>query len=379
MSPSVIRVSAPGGLGAIVPGPSVAGDAAAIVDLVFDYTEPYARAAGESQRTVRFTMTGPIDAATFAEAFRCEGVEDVAIDGRDVVVRLAADAAAEYARRGWCGVDRGPFYVASEIAGEQVTLRRRSGEGFDQVEVVSVPRAEAWRRLMARNINLVPRIDASARAEVTGLRGVRSIDLEAQPFGLFFNASTTSVEARRYLAGLLQLDALSEVVFGSSEWAAPQPPHAAAAEIPSTLTLIVLSGDSSPERAAQVIRHQLSRAGLRVVIEDEPLERFLHRLAAGAFDLAISPMPEPPAQYALFLSPEHPRSISISHYRSGAYDEAFDRSDAEAMEAILQRDLPALTLYRLRDFAVIDAMLCGDVQPSTSSWRWIADLHPCEP
>ena len=67
-----------------------------------------------------------------------------------------------------------------------------------------------------------------------------------------------------------------------------------------------------------------------------------------------------------------------SGFADPTYDEAVRRGDLAAAQAILDQAMPVTPLYEYRTFAAVDARFCGDVTPSAQSWRWMADLYPCE-
>jgi len=96
------------------------------------------------------------------------------------------------------------------------------------------------------------------------------------------------------------------------------------------------------------------------------------------YAIALSPLTQAAHGFGFFLSPSHPKALSMTGFASPEYDRAVDRGDFAAAQAILDRELPVTRLFELRSFAAVDAAFCGDVTPSTSSWLWLSKLYPCQ-
>lgn len=384
---SLVRVSSSAGIATLTPGAGQAGDTAAALDLVFEFTKDYATAQRVDDLSVVFVPNSSdvMSADALASVFVCAGAEDRRVTESRFFVRFSNARQAEFALSGYCGLDTGPFFVQDESA-DGVTLRRRSGTGVERIEIVRTTRSEEWRRLMARQIEVVPRLDSGERDQLSQLGSIRMVDITGiNGFGLFFqttNSPWTDVVARRALASAIDTRALGRMVCGAHECGLPTPSWGGQpmGVLPDEAVLLLLEGESTHETVGRVLRHQLRRVGLNLRIEELPLNEYIPRIMSGQFELTIVPLASNRRRRArLHLSSTHRESTNLTGYSNQEYDAAFDRDDNAAMAEILARDVPLVPLYEPRDFAAIDGTLCGDVQPSSTSWRWIADLHPCEP
>lgn len=325
----------------------------------------------------------PHDARALAAAIEFHGLLSArAIDARRIELRFGDATAAE----AFCSdvspvLDVGRFRVA-EIDESRLRLARRGRSAIDRIEVLSMPADEQWRRLLARDIDVLPVADTIQRRHLAGISSIRVIDLPTvHPFGLFFDVRderlTTAVQ-RHAIARALDRAAIARIACGTAECTSRmwEPlPVPAIVELPSRLSLLVLDSDYSAQLAAKTIRHQLHALGVRVEIETVQLEDLVRRIFGGGFELALLPMdPELMGNADMFrsASPRNPTGWS-----SPILDALIATGDRRALERLLAAELPALPLYEVTRFAAVDERFCGG-DASPLSWRWLADLRPCE-
>jgi hypothetical protein len=134
---------------------------------------------------------------------------------------------------------------------------------------------------------------------------------------------------------------------------------------------MVIEDDSTFQLTAHVLRHQLWKLGIALRIEQASVAEQFARIQERTYQLAVDPLPKGNRRYTS-------SATWVSGYDNPDYSAAVARSDFAGAQAILDRDVPFTPLYDYRTFAAIDASFCGDVTPSVTSWRWIADLYPCE-
>jgi hypothetical protein len=147
--------------------------------------------------------------------------------------------------------------------------------------------------------------------------------------------------------------------------------------MPDRLTLLVIADESSVLLAASVVRHQLARLDIDVDVEPLTFESIVQRTETGQTQLVLAQLPKGARGLARFQSPG-PNSPSMTGFADREYDAALEAGDVNRAEAILAREMPATALYEWRLFAAIDSSFCGNVTPSYTSWRWMADLYPCK-
>ena len=354
----VLRVSAPVGVGSFEPAPAMEGAAAPAVELVYEHVSQHAVVAERSAATAVLGLRpeSPMTAAGLAAAIRFRGlVASEAVGARRVKVTLASPADRAAFER-WGMVDRGLFRVVDETA-RPVRLVRRDGAAtaIEAIEIVETTAEEQWRRLHGRRLDVLPFAFERDRARLAGLRGVRAVEIDtvARVAVYFALASprVADVAARRALAGAVDAAAVARVVCASERCAVPWPaPPDSAAPLPARLSPGAGAGDGDGRRAAA--------------------ERQAGEGSGG-----------PGAGPAVALAGGRQSATSTGAVGDAGAD--YGRAGAAggyaAADRILARDVAMLPLYRPRLFAVVGDRFCGDVHPSATSWRWLADLRPCAP
>lgn len=388
---TVVTVSATAGLPEFRLSPSLAGSSAAAVGLVFEDIEMHAKPDSRSKTGTRLVLkrraTSTVSAAELAETFSYDFVRSVrALDDDTIEIDfsevLSMDQTVERS-----GFDRGPFFV--EHRGPQrVRLRRRGSSSIDVVEVVATSASDQWRLLLAGDVNVVPRAPSLVRQSLEGITGLRILDVaHVDSAALYFNVRAVEPTMRREIAKAIDLDALAVAVCGDSTCALPEiATVAAASDAPQggspprrIVSLQFVPTESTHAVAARVLRHQLAGQGIEIGVQPTTVEQLVSRVQSGQFEAAIIPLPTSDRRYRFFVSQRSPTEASVTGYSNAEYDAAFARSDTEAMQTLLDRDVPVVPLFLQSYVAVIDSRLCGDVTPSATSWRWIADLRPCRP
>lgn len=383
----VFRVGATAGLGPLVAGRELEGSSAAAADLVFEYLDQHIeeiRPDGARLRLER-RSTSPYTAEQLAASFRSPGLVSASATGPGEIEAIFKDEAS--ARLGadpanHAAFDLGPYRVESQQLGH-ARLRRRGPGAIDVIEIVQVSSADEWRKLMARELDVMSFSPDLYREQFTGMSSVRLLDIPAViDATLYFNVrdpALASAAVRRRIAAGLNRPAVARVAGGdpASATAAPVGGPEEAVALPERLSLLVGQDDSTMLLAASVLRHQLDRLNIAVQIEPVPLDDLTSQVGAGRHQLVLGPLPSGPRRFGRFLSPDAGRP-SMTGFADPAFDAAVAAADLDRAQAILDREMPATPLYQLRGFAAIDARFCGKVEPSVTSWRWMADLRPCE-
>lgn len=297
----------------------------------------------------------------------------------------------------WLLFDHGPFRWERELdpaghpvvdpGGEDVTIgavemASRGDTGVDRIRIATTPLHEAWRRLLARQLDVIPVMSSLHRDRFAGLRSVRTIDIPVSAYmHLFFNTrepAWADVDLRRHLARVIEPAAVAAVACGDPDcdvdaWQ-PMPPRAQV-ELPPRLTIMVLASHSSAVLAAEVISYRIRlRHEIEVEVEPVSIDTLADPEAHDGRALVLVPMG--------ILASTDPGIVAESlaihaGYQSPAFIEAAERGDAAEMQRILEHDVPALPLYELRNFAAVDARFCGGEPKHTTSWAWLSELRPC--
>ena len=383
---AIFRVGATSGLSRLVPG-DLNGSGAAAADLVFD-TGPDLVASMQAKADTVEVVRGP--AARFsveqlARSARFAGLVSVRVLGADrfELTFDSASSAQRLVEGGGLGFDLGPFEIESEAPG-LVRLRRRSDAGVAAIEISEVSSADEWRKFLARELDVMPSSPSLYRRQFDGMRSVRLVDVPPTvSAALFFNVhdpALSGAAVRRRLAASLNRAAIARVVSGDPSAAAPvvAADQSAPVTLPARVAVLVPEDESSLILTASVLRHQLARVGVDLVVEALPLEEILRRCKAGSHQLLLAQLPLGERTYIRFLSPKA-GGFSLTGFADPAFDAAVERRDIAAARATFEREVPATVLYEWRTFAAIDSHFCGDVTPSYLSWRWMAELYPCDP
>lgn len=137
----------------------------------------------------------------------------------------------------------------------------------------------------------------------------------------------------------------------------------------------MLDSDSTLIDTARALRLQFLRAGLNVGLRRVGIAELDERGRSGRYDLMLAPMPAGREAMPFYRSDT---SLNQTGWRNKIFDAALDRHDEAEAARVFAAEVPALPLFEFREFAAIDARFCGGQPTSTTSWRWLADLYPCE-
>lgn len=382
---SAFRVGATSGLTRLVPG-DLNGSTAVAADLVFESGPDLVASMQATGNRVEITRkpAARFSVEQLARSARFSGLVSARVVAADRF-ELTFDSASS-ARRlvdgGGLGFDMGPFEVELEAHG-LTRLRRRSGTGIPAIEISEVSSADEWRKFLARELDVMPSSPSLYREQFDGMESVRLVDVPpAVAAALFFNVrdpAVASAEIRRRIAAGLNRAAIARVVSGDPSAASPVVPAepAGSEALPARLSVLVPEDESSLILAASVLRHQLARQNIDLVVQALPLDEILRRCDAGSQQLFLAQLPLGGRTFVRFVSPKQ-GARSLTGFADPAFDAAVERGDLSAARGIFDREVPATMLYELRTFAAIDSRFCGEVTPSYISWRWMAELYPCD-
>ena len=385
----LLRVGTSHGIGSFLPGASRTGGAAFYLDeLLHEPVLRYAEVERARGKQVTLEARDPESADVLVEALAHHGLEHIerSKDG-EVVASFRSTALAEEAalrfRSGWPAVATGPYRLSREDDIARLEARR-SGMPIDAIEIQSLPTTELWRRLHGRDIDVIPILDAVHREQFEGMYSVRTLDLPVAGFpSLVFNARHPKLaqrDVRVRLATMLDREAIARVACGSEEcvgrlWSIADglTEDVSHAELPDELELLVLESDSSLVLAAEVVRHQLRAAGVKVKIVTAPLEALLGPSVVD-YDVMLVPLPTSARHVGRYLEDFGFVDPAVST----RFDIARREDDERAWERALAAEMPAFPLFEGRHFAAVDGRFCGGNPDRASSWKWLAELHPCE-
>ncbi len=371
-----MRVSATAGLTSFLPDATPSGSSASAQELVFDPLTAFGTVSRVDGRKVTFKVRG--DAADLARRIRLRQLTSVDVTGPDELVLTLSDAksATMVTNPAFSIVDTGPFKVDREEPGV-VRLTRRSPGRLDAIEIVETSQQDEWRKLMARELDVIPAAASAFRKELDGIDSIRVFDIPATfDIALYFNVNDpelSDVAVRRKLASTVNREALAQLACGDERCAAAPVASPGDVPLPERLVLSVLETDASLSRTASALSYQLGERGVEVDLRSTTIAEVVAR----DFQITVMPLPRGAYRFLSFTSPE-PGMASVTGFSSPDLDTAFARGDLDAAQRALDDLMPVTPLFENREFAAVDARFCGDVTPSASSWRWIADLVPCE-
>jgi hypothetical protein len=381
----ILRVSAVAGLSELSPGLEISGSSAAAVDLVYDHVSLHIesmRAQGASIILFR-RASSRYSAEELAAAFTSTDLVSArALDANRIEARFSSDKSASLvAQYAAAGFNLGPFEVESQDE-KHIRLVRRGEGAIDVIEVLASTRSDEWRKLLAHELDVVPLAASLYRSQFSGVRSIQILDIPPHDTAaLYFNARSSELSdsaVRRAIASSIRRPPIARLVCGDATCASSDLSAGAHLRLPSRLALMVPENFTTFLSAARIVRHQLWPLGVEVSIDPMPVNDIVKRMTAGEFDLVMLPLTKDEDQYGFFLSPGHPKALPMTGFTSAEYDSAVNGGDLKAAQAILDREVPVSRLFELRSFAAVDGAFCGSVTPSASSWRWLADLHPCE-
>lgn len=373
----------------------LSGVNAAIAELVYSRLGRYVSSRTElGGDRLRFSIRpdSPLDAAHLAPLIHDPDLTVTVVEGGlEIVCR--APQYLPYVGLDLPLVDDGPYTGDPARSGpDTLTLRRRSGEGPDEIVIRNFgTQDEEWRHFLTREIDVVPKLPAGAQDYLGRIPSIRIVKLP-EPFtvALLFNVGHPLLadrELRRALALALDRRALGEVVTGDAANGrdiAQDLPRAqaaidafAAAHGHVKLGLTVITAAKSFELAALVVRAQLEAVGLEVQIETaEPNQKTMERMVAHDFDMELFYGGIDAAHFVYYLSHT---PADTTDYVNPDFDDAVKRGDARTAAALLERDVPATPLFDDPQYVGIDGRLCGGIPVRGSDLAWVADLHRCEP
>jgi hypothetical protein len=381
----VLRISIFSAVSPIVPI-TWSGAIAYLGELVFRPAREYFTDAARSDGKLSLTPRPEAPpAAVLAPAVRSPGIKSAVARGSTVEAELAADAPAPGLDEIF--LDLGPFEQAS-LAKEKLTLRRRSGAGIGTIEVIGTSgEEEEWRRLLARDVDLVPTATPSHLRYLSEVPSVHIVPItQTATTGLIFNVSgpvMRDVRLRRAASLALRRAAIAEVVASDRSAAVYVSEDGAQASKlvreagGPTLRVAVIGSLSDDVRAAMVVEQQLEEVGFRVecrVLSFEEMNEIYGR--SRDFDVGFLVAGYEPIYFRRALSGHRG---NITGYANPEFDAAVAAGDSARAIQILEHDVPFTPLYRVKEGVALNAGFCG-VHPRVSyDWSWLADIHACAP
>jgi len=362
----------------------ISGSTGSALDLAYELATKYADVTRQGATTVilRVRPDSPFDARGIASSLSFDGLVDATVTGTDTVVARFRDAStAEAATRyDILSVATGPYaFEAEDLAAGWIRLRARRPMPIERIEIKRIDADDEWRYLHARMIDVVPGNDAAAAAVYSGIDSIRTVMYPVvDDLALSFNVTDPALAdaaVRRRLSSIIDRRALSAVVTGDADAAVADPVSSHPVPLPAKLEVIYLATHRESAAAARVIALQLGSAGIEVVFDPVDIDELDRRCRELTFQLGLAPLPVGDAALPWFRSDT---AYNQTGWKNPTFDAALDNGDLGAAHKILAEEMPGTPLYALREFAAIDAQFCGGNPESIQSWRWLADLYPCE-
>jgi len=383
--PVVLRVAATGMMGRFEPAPVMEGAAAAAIELTHELASERTTISRRSELELVLSPSpsSGLTAQQIAATTRFEGIVDVRLDTDSQVLVRFSDAAHRADFETYGMLDRGPFRIEDPNA-RPVRLLRRGKSAIDVIEILDTTTQEQWRLMHGRKLDVLPVVGEPDRAELGALPSVRTVDIDtASVFALYFNLDSKVVsraETRRAIVRALDRRAIAATVCGSHrcDVEVPDPPGPSDASLPPQLTMMVMPGNDNYRRAAEAVRHQLRAAGVAVDLREIDTTTDAKLFDSPVSAMTVTSWSRAPDSYGWFMSPST-GGFALTGYANPDYDRAVAQGDLDTARRLLERDVPVAPLLHMRYFAVIDNRFCGDAHPTATSWRWLADLRPCEP
>jgi ABC-type oligopeptide transport system substrate-binding subunit len=248
------------------------------------------------------------------------------------------------------------------------------------IEMIAVDATEQWRRLHARNVDVVPASPASSLAAYAGMTSVRILEYPVTgSVGLSFNVRNpvlADAAIRRELVANIDARAAAAAGCGDPNCVSQKSPRLerAGVALPASLGLLVLASDSIAVDIARVVRLQLEAAGVHIDLQLVDIAQLSERLTSASFDVMVGPLPNGP-NVLHFVRRD--AALNLTGWSNDALEEAMARQDLDTAMQIVATELPVVHLVDDRQFAAVDAEFCGG-RPTDVSWRWLADVYPCE-
>lgn len=400
-APVTLRVGASNGLSPFR-ARRFSGDTSHAMELVYTLVREHADVVrmGPTRVSLRAKAS-----SSLGTSFLCERLlEEPGVVGRMptpagcILDFESSEARSSFESYPWLMLDHGPFRWERENGdgGRAVDTSPSAGDGsirtvemvsrgatsIDRIHITAMPLHEAWRRLFAHELDVLPNMSWLYRPHFAGMRSVRTIDVPVSAYmHVFFNMRLeewADPDLRRHIARIIEPHALAMLACGDpvcdiKSWQ-PAPP-AAPVEPPPKITILVLSSHSSAVTTAHAISYRIRlHHEVDIDVELVPIETLAQIEERSDYALVLVPM-------GILASADHSltaESLSaFAGYDSPELIAAAERGDAAEMQRILERDVPALPLYELRTFAAVDASFCGGQPRNATSWAWLVDLRPC--
>jgi hypothetical protein len=375
--PATLRVSASFGLATFYPGPSQSGSSSQIIDLVYEPAARYVETVEvrETEVLLRRKNGAPL-LAELVDTLRVEGL--VAVEPRDGDQLLArfgsASVARGFGRLEYGGFERGPFVADAWVEGTPVLrLRSREDRPVMTIELIETSVDDQWRRLLARDIDVVPHSPPHQRELYQDLSTVRLLEVPStRSLTLFIDVrQLADPDQRKFLASAIDREAIARVGCGDASLASTDLLLDVPAErvaMPA-LRLAYLDSDVPAADAARALRLQLFDVGILVTLEPSSIEDLTRSDAA----LLLGPADEGDELLHALAN-----GLFFTRYENPVLSSLVASGDTAAAWRIAADDMPLVPLYHNPAFAAIDTRFCGGAPVSVSAWDWLADLRPCE-
>ncbi|GAB4558497.1 MAG: hypothetical protein Tsb0020_03540 [Haliangiales bacterium] len=258
------------------------------------------------------------------------------------------------------------------------------------IDLIEMSLQEAWRKLLARRVDVLPSIPWLYRNHFLD---VASVHIEPIPvtsyITMFFDMrhpGWADPDVRRRVASLINPADIAAVACGDvtcavTDWHIASPSAEESSQdiaLPPKIVIQILETRTPIVSAARAISYWLRRqADVEVVVEPMTIAELAPKPGAdgagGAAIIRLVPLRLPDDADLARLT----KTLDVvSSYASAAYAAAIESDDRVEIQSVLEDEVPIVPLYALRQFAAVDKRFCGGIPERATSWAWIAELRP---
>ncbi|WP_428266909.1 hypothetical protein [Haliangium sp.] len=386
------------------------GATAHALELVYsalvDYADIVAAEDGTGEVLLRPKPTWPHGAQGLCERLIDHDGATCRATAEGARLRFPSTAAREQFLRRWLRMlDHGPYALDHEdpfpsrrgpepsrtvMRTVDLVARDSAAAPIKRLHFETMALEDAWRRLFAREIDLLPLLPGYYRSRFTDIRSVELLEIPvSEQISLMFNTRHphwSDVRARRELAAFIDVRAVAALACGSPDCAVTRPGRVerpTAPTLPPHIIIWVLEDRTSTVTAARVISYWLRRASGGTTTVDvvtaslEELNGLTYHSGDGSareHDLVLLPLG---ILGQVSFGSVAGRVSAYTGYDAPSFLEAVAAADEDRLRAVFEDEVPVLPLYESRQFAAVDQRFCGGQPQRLTSWKWIADLRPC--
>lgn len=323
--------------------------------------DPEGRLHLELREGLRFSDGSPVGAKDVIASFATAGLDAQPVEGGFVVtggeagVETAMLRAVLFKQSDAGALGTGPFRVDGfDDRSLRLTRIDPVPGRVNRVELVSFEDSRrAFAALLKGTVNVLTGPDPGVLELVDGVPGLEVVQGRGlHAISVLFNASIPAHE-RRALARSIDPVALAAAYGTNCRAVASVRPRSLPPE-GRPLNIMTYDRDPACGRVALGLRRMLGPRGGDVQVL--PLDRLFQKVRAGDYDLQVAPLQAWPE--AIRPAIWHSRAAgNLTQYSNPALDEAFRRGDHASANALIEEDVPYVSICDRERVAIVDARL----------------------